>query len=61
MVEEIGENLFKMSVKEKAEHDLANQRVVFLLAQRYGCQPAEIRWIKGKRGPTKILEVKMSV
>ncbi len=48
---------FKISVKEPAERNLANRRVVELVAARYKIQPKQVRIISGHTSPSKILSI----
>lgn len=46
-----------ISVKEKAERNLANERITDLVAAHYGIPPKKIRMIKGHRSPSKTFSV----
>ena len=48
---------FKISVKEKAEQNLANRRVVELIALHFGVPAKQIRIISGHHSPSKILSL----
>lgn len=55
--EEIGSGSFSASVKEPAERNLANRRVVQLVAGHFGVSPVNVRVVSGHRSPRKILDV----
>lgn len=51
------ENSFLISVKQPAEQNLANKRVLELIALHYGLNPKQIRIISGHHAPGKILSL----
>lgn len=46
-----------ISVKEKAERNMANARITDLVAVHYGVSPKKIRMIKGHRSPSKTFSI----
>lgn len=48
---------FLVSVKEPAEQNLANKRVLELIAEYFDISPRSIRIISGHHSPGKILSV----
>ncbi len=48
---------FKVSVKEKAEHNLANQRALASLAKHLNVNPKALRIVSGHRSPHKIIHL----
>ncbi len=56
-VEEVSAGHFKISVKEPAERNLANRRVVKLVAAYYKLSPKQVRIISGHTSPSKILSL----
>jgi uncharacterized protein YggU (UPF0235/DUF167 family) len=54
---QINEDHFEISVKEKAERNLANNRIIELLALHFKLPKGKIRIINGHRSPTKLLIV----
>ena len=48
---------FEISVKEKAEHNMANTRVLELIAEHFKVSPNKVRIINGHRHPSKLLVV----
>ena len=56
-LEKTRENYFQISVREEAEHNLANNRVLELLADHLGIPRQKIRIINGHHSPSKLLSV----
>lgn len=54
-LKKINEDHFEASVKEKAEHNLANKRVIELIAKHFNLKINKIRIVNGHRSPTKLL------
>ncbi len=48
---------FEMSLKEKPEHNAANNRVLALLAREFNIVEKKIRFISGQRSPSKKFEI----
>lgn len=57
--EKRGEREFGASVREPAERNLANRRVVALVAAHFGVPPRKARLVSGHRSPTKIVDVEL--
>ncbi len=57
VVEKVSSDTFKMSVKEKAERNMANMRVKELLAQTLNVPVKHIRLISGHTSPSKIFSI----
>ena len=55
--EQNAEDSFTASVKEPAEQNLANKRVLELVAAHFGTIPRQIRIISGHHSPGKILSI----
>ena len=53
------EDHFEISVKEKAENDMANKRVVKLLAEYFKVSVKKIRMVNGHRHPHKLLFIEI--
>ncbi|KKQ87757.1 MAG: hypothetical protein UT09_C0010G0022 [Parcubacteria group bacterium GW2011_GWF2_38_8] len=51
------EDHFEVSVREKAEHNLANKRVLELVSLHFKIPASKIRIINGHRNPSKLLVV----
>jgi len=56
-VEEVSAGHFKISVKEPAERNLANRRIVELVAAHYKLLPKQVRIISGHTSQSKILSI----
>lgn len=52
-----GKDHFEISVKEKAERNLANKRVVEILAEYFKLPPGKVRIVNGHQSPTKLLVI----
>ncbi|MEK7185561.1 MAG: DUF167 family protein [Patescibacteria group bacterium] len=52
-----GADHFEISVKQKAERNMANSRVVELVARNYKIPVGKVRIISGHHSPSKILSV----
>lgn len=48
---------FIISVKEKAERNMANSRIIVLIAKWAGVPPSKIRIVNGHRSRTKLLKI----
>lgn len=57
LLEKISDTKFKIAVREKAEHNQANKRVIELLAAQFNVPVSKIRIAKGHRGPSKLVSV----
>ncbi len=55
--EQVSDDHFKVSVKEKAEQNMANRRVIKLLADFFNTGEKNIRLIHGHHSPSKIFDV----
>jgi uncharacterized protein YggU (UPF0235/DUF167 family) len=51
------ENHFEISVREKAERNMANARVVALIAGHFAVPEKGVRIVNGHRHPSKLLVV----
>ncbi len=54
----VGENRFYISVKEKAERNMANTRVRELISLEYGVGLNVVKLISGHTSPSKILSIR---
>lgn len=57
LFEQVSEDSFLVSVKEPAEQNRANKRVLDLVAEHFGIEPKQIRIISGHHALGKILSV----
>ena len=53
------EDHFEISVREKAERNMANKKVISLVAENFGVPAGKVRMISGHRSPSKILDVEV--
>lgn len=53
----VKDDSFLASVKEPAEQNLANRRVLELVASHFSLQPKQIRIISGHHSPSKIFSI----
>ncbi len=53
----VGEGRFAVAVKEPALQNLANRRVVALVAAHYRVPVGKVKIVSGHRSPSKILSV----
>jgi uncharacterized protein YggU (UPF0235/DUF167 family) len=60
LFKEIGENRFEIHVKEPAERNLANSRVIALVAEHFGVSFKSVRIVNGHHHPVKLLAVEIS-
>lgn len=51
------EDSFLVSVKEPAEQNRANTRIIELVAEHFAISPKQIRIISGHHSPSKILSL----
>ncbi len=51
------EDHFEISVKEKAERNMANKRVLELVAEHFKVPIKKVRIINGHRSPSKLLVI----
>lgn len=59
-IEKTEEGEFKVAVREKAKRNLANKRVLFLIARALGAPEGAVRIANGHRSATKLLRVEES-
>ena len=46
-----------ISVREPAQRNLANKRVILMVAEHYGVPPNKVKLLTGHKSPQKLLEV----
>ncbi|MDO8552299.1 MAG: DUF167 domain-containing protein [bacterium] len=56
-IELISRDVFKIAVKEKAERNSANARVIKIIAEKLGVPAKKVRIISGHHAPSKMLSV----
>jgi uncharacterized protein YggU (UPF0235/DUF167 family) len=50
-------NYFKIFVREKARQNMANKRIIEIVAREHGIKPAQVRIVSGHHSPSKLLSV----
>ncbi|MBI5140522.1 MAG: DUF167 domain-containing protein [Candidatus Vogelbacteria bacterium] len=56
-IEKVSEDTFKISVRDKAERNMANERIRELLARYFILPPVKIRLVSGHHSQSKIFDV----
>lgn len=59
LFEKMSEDTFAISVKEKAILNMANKRVLELLADHFSVSKGDLKIISGHRSPNKIINVEI--
>ena len=57
--EKVSDDHFVVSVKEPAEQNRANKRVIELVALHFGVPTGKVRLISGHHSPSKIVDITM--
>lgn len=55
--EQASKDHFKVSVKEKALQNLANRRVIEIIAKHFKVPVGQVRIVSGHKSPSKILSL----
>jgi uncharacterized protein YggU (UPF0235/DUF167 family) len=55
--EKISDDTFKISVKEKAQANMANKRVLELLSDHFKVPTRKLRIINGHHSPSKLISI----
>lgn len=55
--EQVKENVFVAKVKESARMNLANRRIIVLVASHFKVATGKVRIVNGHRRPTKLLSI----
>lgn len=50
-------NYFKIFVREKAKQNMANKRILEIIAREYGLVSGKVRIVSGHHSPSKLLSV----
>ncbi len=58
-VKELKKDHFEVSVREPAEHNLANKRIIELIAIYFDISPNKARIINGHHSPSKLLSIEV--
>ncbi len=57
VVDKINDNHYNISIKEKAERNMANERVCQIIAGILGVNVGKVRIINGHHSPSKLISV----
>ena len=57
-VKEVGENRYEIYVKEPAERNMANSRVIELVAELYKISQKAVKIFSGHHSPSKLLSIR---
>lgn len=57
MIEKVSPEHFNISIREPAKHNLANRRIIELVAVYHNLSPKQVRIVSGHRSPSKILSI----
>ena len=58
-IKEVAEGRFEIKIKEKAEKNLANQRIIEILAQHFKVEKEDVKIINGHHHPSKLLSINL--
>jgi len=56
-IEQMSDTQFEVAVREPAERNLANHRVVSIIARQFKILPGKVRIISGHRSHSKMLSI----
>ena len=56
-IKKTGENRFEIKVKEKAERNMANNRVIDIIADYFVVVRGKVKIVNGHQSPSKMLSV----
>ncbi|MDQ3076846.1 MAG: DUF167 family protein [bacterium] len=56
-LEQKSKDHYSISVKEKAERNMVNKRIIEIIAHRYALPLGKVRIVSGHQSPSKILSV----
>lgn len=57
-IKEVADNRFEVKVKEKAEKNHANQRIIEMLAEYFKVREKDVKIISGYHHPSKLISIK---
>lgn len=58
-VTKVADDEFHIAVREKAERNMANKRIIELLAESLGVSTGHIKMLTGHRSPSKMFSVEI--
>ncbi len=56
-IEKVADDHYKISVKQRAERNMANSRIIEILADIFKVNPKQVRLINGHHSPSKIFNI----
>jgi uncharacterized protein (TIGR00251 family) len=56
-VVQTSENRFEIKVKEKAEMNMANKKIIELVARHFGVVEGKVKIVNGHQSPSKLLSI----
>lgn len=56
-IKKLSQDRFEIKVKEKAERNLANQKIIELLAEYFGVTEKDVKIINGHHHPSKLISI----
>ncbi|MDD2935580.1 MAG: DUF167 domain-containing protein [Candidatus Pacebacteria bacterium] len=56
-VVQTSENRFEIKVKEKAEMNMANKKIIELVARHFGVNEGKVKIVNGHQSPSKLLSI----
>ncbi len=56
-LKKLSENRFEIKVKEKAERNIANKRIIQILAEYFKVDYKEIKIVNGYHSPSKLISI----
>jgi len=56
-IKKIKDNRFEIKVKEKAERNMANNRVLEIIAEKFSVDRKKVKIVNGHQSPSKMLSV----
>jgi len=58
-ISKLSEDSFEIRVKEKARHNMANERVIALLAEYFSLSKKNVRIVNGHHHPSKLIFINL--
>jgi uncharacterized protein (TIGR00251 family) len=56
-IKKVSENRFEIKVKEKAERNMANNRIIEIISDEFGVSRGKVKIVNGHQSPSKMLSV----
>lgn len=60
-LKKVDKDTFEITVREPAERNLANRRIIEMLAEFYGVNDKAVRLVTGHHSGSKILDIKVDI